>query len=215
VVALPGYPFAAGVVLRELVAPLLCSWGFPPSEHHPTVPVELARPVVSEVGVDEFVPLTLGWIGGRWVAYPRARNPASHLADIGPHAFIHVPGGLEGFEAGTVHPARLTVGERTARRTLLVHGAPGPAYGGLVSAADTVGLRVQLVGGRAALTLEALGSGRCHVAASEEAGGNVRLLASDRLRDDPCVRAFTGVAGAVGVPVEFITAAGELSEGGS
>jgi putative molybdopterin biosynthesis protein len=49
VIALPGYPFAAGVVLRELIAPLLCAWGFPPAVQYQSVPVELARPVVSEV----------------------------------------------------------------------------------------------------------------------------------------------------------------------
>jgi putative molybdopterin biosynthesis protein len=203
--ALPGYPFAAGVVLRELVAPLLCAWGFPPTAQYPVVPVELARPVVSEVGVDEFVPLTLGFIGDRWVAYSRARNPASHLADIGPHAFLHIPGGVEGFEAGTVRPARLTAGERAARRTLFVHGALGPALEGLVSSARAGGVRVEPVGGRAALALEVLGARRCHIAALERPGRVPRLLANRVLLDDPCLRAVAEAAGAVGCPVEFVT----------
>ncbi len=205
VLALPGYPFAAGVVLRELVAPLLCTWGFPPATQYPAVPVELARPVVSEVGVDEFVPLTLGFIGDRWVAYPRARNPASHLADIGLHAFLHVPNGTEGFEAGTVHQARLRAGERTARRTLFVHGAPGPALPGLLSASQAAGLQVELVGGRASRSLEVLGARRCHIAALERPGGQTRLVSTHALVDDPCIRAVTRSAGAVGCPVEFVT----------
>lgn len=205
VIALPGYPFAAGVVLRELVAPLLCAWGFPPAVQYQVVPVELARPVVSEVGVDEFVPLTLGFIGGRWVAYPRARNPASHLADIGPHAFLHVPGGVEGLEAGTVHEVRLTAGDRTARRTLIVHGAPGAALEGLSAVARAVGLRVELVGGRTAATFDVLGARWCHLAALERPDGQPRLVSVPSLVDDPCVRAVTVAAKAADCPVEFVT----------
>ncbi|HIH02547.1 MAG TPA: molybdopterin molybdenumtransferase MoeA [Methanoregulaceae archaeon] len=204
VIAIPGYPFAAGVVLRELVAPLLCSWGFPPAVQHPTLSVELARPIVSEVGVDEFVPLTLGFIVDRWVAYPRARNPASHLADIGPHAFLHVPSGVEGYEAGNVHEVSMTAGERAARRTLLVHGAPGPGSDELVSIARAVGVRVELVGSRPASAFEALGARRCHIAVLEGPGGRPRLLCSRVLLDDPCVRAVTGAAGAIGYPIEFV-----------
>ncbi|MEN6342827.1 MAG: molybdopterin-binding protein [Methanospirillum sp.] len=205
VIALPGYPFAAGVVLRELVAPLLCSWGFPPSVPSLTVPVELARPVVSEAGIDEFVPLTLGYVGDRWIAYPRARNPASHLADIGPHAFLHVPSDVEGFEAGTVRDARLIAGERAARRTLFVHGAPGPGLEGLVSAARAVGLQVESVGGRAAMALQALESRRCHIAALERPGEKTRLVSTRVLLEDPRVRAVTVTAEAVGLPLEFVT----------
>ncbi len=205
VFGLPGYPFAAGVVLRELVAPLLCSWGFPPAAQYPAVTVELARPVVSEVGVDEFVPLTLGYVGDRWVAYPRTRDPASHLADVGPQAFLHVPGGVEGYEAGTGHEVRLTASERAAGRTLLVHGAPGPALEGLASAARAVGVRVEVVGGRAASALAVLEARRCHIVAQEGPQGQPRLLCSRALLDDRCVRAVTGIAGAVGWPVEFVT----------
>lgn len=207
VLALPGYPFAAGVVLRELVAPLLCSWGFPSTAQYSAVPVELARPVVSEVGVDEFVPLTLGCIGDRWVAYPRGRNPASHLADIGIHAFIHVPSGVEGFEAGTVHQARMTAGERAARRTVFVHGAAGPILEWLVSAARTVGLQVEPVGGRSALAYEVLGARRCHIAALEGGGGRTRLLSTHALLDDLRVQAVIRAADAIGGPVEIVTPA--------
>jgi putative molybdopterin biosynthesis protein len=207
VLALPGYPFAAGVVLRELVAPLLCSWGFPSAAQYPAVRVELARPVVSEVGVDEFVPLTLGCIGDRWVAYPRGRNPASHLADIGPHAFFHIPSGVEGFEAGTVREARLIAGERAARRTLFVHGAAGPALEWLVSAGRAVGLLVEPVGGRSALAYEVLGARRCHIAALEGPGARTRLLSTRALLDDLRVQALTRAADAIGCPVEIVTSA--------
>lgn len=206
VIGLPGYPFAAGVVLRELVAPLLCSWRFPPPQQYPAVPVELARAVVSEVGVDEFVPLVLGFVGDRWVAYSRPRNPASHLADIGPHAFLHVPGGVEGYEAGTVHRVHLTATERTLERVLLVHGAPpGPTLDRLLTAARTAGMRVELLGGRAAAARDMLATRRCHIAAVEEARGRVRLLSASSLISDRRVSAMTVAAGVVGCPVEFVT----------
>ncbi|NLX49084.1 MAG: molybdopterin molybdenumtransferase MoeA [Methanospirillum sp.] len=204
VVGLPGYPFAAGVVLRELVAPLLASWDFFPATNHPVVPVELARPVVSEVGVDEFVPLTVGYIGDRWIAYPRARNPASYLADIGPLAFLHVPSGTEGFEAGTVREARLTASERVARRTLFVFGATGTTLEGLTEAARVAGMRVEPVGGRDALVFRALETCRSHIAALEKPGGGTRLLTTARILDDPRIRAVTVMADAVGCPIEVL-----------
>jgi len=192
------------VVLRELVAPLLASWDFFPATNHPVVPVELARPVVSEVGVDEFVPLTVGYIGDRWIAYPRARNPASYLADIGPLAFLHVPSGTEGFEAGTVREARLTASERVARRTLFVFGATGTTLEGLTEAARVAGMRVEPVGGRDALVFRALETCRSHIAALEKPGGGTRLLTTARILDDPRIRAVTVMADAVGCPIEVL-----------
>ena len=176
VIALPGYPFAAGVVLRELVAPLLCAWGFPPAVTDPMIQVELARTVTSEVGVDEFVPLTLGYVSGRWVAYPRQRAPASHLADIGPHAFLHIPGHVEGYEAGTVQDVRLVAGERVIGRTLLVHGEAGPLLDRLVSTACGEGWQLEAIGGRDATAREAVRAGHCHLAFIVK-GGDATLIA--------------------------------------
>jgi putative molybdopterin biosynthesis protein len=168
---LPGYPFAAGVVLRELVAPLLCAWGFPPAGRESLVQCELGRPVVSEAGVDEFVPLTLGAVGERIVAYPRSRNPASHLADIGPHAFLHIPGGVEGYERGSVHQVRLIVGPEVIERTVFVHGEPGPFLDRLIGSARTEGLCIESIGGHRSTASEALRSRRCHVAVIDSMNG--------------------------------------------
>ncbi len=170
-IALPGYPFAAGVVLRELVAPLLCAWGFPPAVTDPTVQVELARTVASEVGIDEFVPLTLGFVDRRWVAYPRARAPASHLADIGPHAFLHIPDRVEGYEAGTVQDVRLTAGERLIGRTIFVHGEPGPLLDRLVESGSSRGFQVEAVGGRSVSAREMVRARLCHLAVLDRDDG--------------------------------------------
>lgn len=205
VLALPGYPFAAGVVLRELVAPLLSVWGFPPAVQFPTALVELARPVVSEVGVDEFVPLTLGSVGDRWVAFPRARTPASHLADIGPHAFLHVPGGVEGYETGEVREVRLTTDPDVVGRTLIVAGPGGETvlarFAPHLRSSDLV---FEPVGGAAGAAIAMLQSGTCHFTALDEPGGVPRLLCTGDSCGDPRIRAVIGAAGSIGLPVEFI-----------
>src|SRR5690606_33994243 len=59
VVGLPGYPVGSQTVLRELVAPFLVSWGLAPLAGW-IVRGRLARDMPSELGFDEYVPVTVG-----------------------------------------------------------------------------------------------------------------------------------------------------------
>ena len=68
VIGLPGYPLAAQSVLREFAVPLLEYWGLAPLTKY-SVKVKLATPLSSDLGFDEFVPVSVGRIGTQYLGY--------------------------------------------------------------------------------------------------------------------------------------------------
>ncbi|MEG3054951.1 MAG: molybdopterin-binding protein [Methanoculleus sp.] len=76
VLGMPGYPVAAQTVLREIVGDMLCWWGLAP-EGGEELGVRLSRKLASDVGFDEFIPVSVGRIGGVSWATPHPRGVAS------------------------------------------------------------------------------------------------------------------------------------------
>ncbi len=99
VVGLPGYPLSAVTVLREMVIPLLARYGLPRDPGH-TVPAILSSALASEVGVEEFVFLSLGKIEGRWVAVPHGRGAGVQMSGVRANAYLSIDAEEEGVEAG-------------------------------------------------------------------------------------------------------------------
>ena len=74
VFGMPGYPVSAIIVFEQLVKPLLFALLGRSPEAPPTVPVEPTRKIASKLGVEEFVRVKLGRVGGRIVANPLPRG---------------------------------------------------------------------------------------------------------------------------------------------
>ena len=62
VIGLPGYPLAAQTIIREFAGTLLEEWGLAPAQKF-QIPVRLATPVSSDLGFDEFLPVSVGRVG--------------------------------------------------------------------------------------------------------------------------------------------------------
>jgi putative molybdopterin biosynthesis protein len=126
VIGLPGYPLSALTVLREIVTPIVAAYGLePPAEE--TVPAQLAATLQSEIGMDEFVLLTIGRIGSGWVAVPQSRGAGVQMSAVRANAYLRVPRDREGFESGELVDARLTVPKARAGEALLITGSHDPA----------------------------------------------------------------------------------------
>ncbi|MDK2975144.1 MAG: molybdopterin molybdotransferase [Methanofollis sp.] len=125
VIGLPGYPLAAFTVLREIVTPLVARYGFPiPGVE--SVDAVLTTTLNSEIGTDEFVLLSAGRIGGRWVAVPQSRGAGVQMSAVRANAVMTIPAAKEGVEAGEIVRARLTVPRRQAGEAVLVTGSHDP-----------------------------------------------------------------------------------------
>jgi putative molybdopterin biosynthesis protein len=139
VLGLPGYPLAAQTALREFAAPLLESWGFPPSPEYP-FRVRLAQALTSDLGFDEFVPVFVGRIGSILWGTPFVRGPVVQMATIKANGYTHIPAPVEGYEADTELDVLLTTDPGSIDRTLFLPGSIDPALEDLAALAHEEGL---------------------------------------------------------------------------
>ncbi len=126
VIGLPGYPLAAATVLRELVLPLIARYGLP-APRPEDVAARLTTSLQSDIGTDEFVLLSVGRIGERWVAVPQSRGAGVQMSAVRANAYLQIPARKEGAEAGETVNVRLTVPRSEAEEAVLVTGSHDPA----------------------------------------------------------------------------------------
>ena len=126
VIGLPGYPLAAATVLRELVMPLVARYGL--SVREPGhVAARLTTSLQSDIGTDEFVLLSVGKIGDRWVAVPQSRGAGIQMSAVRANGYLRIPEDMEGAEAGKTVDVRLTVPRAEAEEAVLITGSHDPA----------------------------------------------------------------------------------------
>ncbi len=100
VVGIPGYPVSAVLAFEQFVRPLL--WRLqgladPPRE---TLRASMARKVASKLGLEEFVRVVLGEVGGRTVAVPIQRGAGTVTSLTRADGIVRVPHNEEGVNAG-------------------------------------------------------------------------------------------------------------------
>ncbi|ACL15592.1 molybdopterin-binding protein [Methanosphaerula palustris] len=137
VIGLPGYPLAAHLVLRELVIPLLRTWGAVKPQAGQLCRVELGQNTVSDCGFDEFINLSIGRVSGRYVGLHQSRGASVQMSLVRSNGYLHIPASVEGYEAGSAVDAVVTAGMDEVERTLLiagVHGEPLDLLGSAVKA---------------------------------------------------------------------------------
>jgi len=122
VIGLPGYPLSALTILREIIIPFLSGMGFP-SDDHGAIEATLVTTIHSEIGTDEFVFLSLGSMGKRWVAIPQSRGAGIQMSGVRANAYLKIPAASEGIEAGKRIYAHLLVPRTLAEKALLITGS--------------------------------------------------------------------------------------------
>ncbi|MEI6842000.1 MAG: molybdopterin biosynthesis protein [Methanomicrobiales archaeon] len=143
VIGLPGYPLAAQTVLREFAGPLLQSWGLPAPLYH-TFRVQLSGSLVSDLGFDEFIPVSVGHIGSTYYAIPHSRGSGIQMATVKANGFVHIPAFKEGCDSNTEMEAVLTTDPGNIERTLLLSGAYDPALDELAHLVRNLGIFMQV-----------------------------------------------------------------------
>lgn len=99
-VGIPGYPVSASMTFDLLVKPLLYRWqGIRPPER-PVVEAVLTRKVLSGIGEDHFMRVTLGKVGERLVATPLAGGAGVLMSLVRADGIVTIPRFVEGHQAG-------------------------------------------------------------------------------------------------------------------
>ncbi|MDN7024512.1 molybdenum cofactor biosynthesis protein [Methanoculleus sp. FWC-SCC1] len=164
VLGLPGNPVATQTMLRELVAPLLEGWGLSPYQQYGCT-VRLARTVTSDVGFEEFVPVSVGKVNGVYSAAPHPRGGGVQMAAVRANGYLRIPASGEGFAAGCEVPVTLTVPPGYVDRTLLCIGVREQAITELADALTESGYLLHCCAADTIAALLALQENTCYAAA--------------------------------------------------
>jgi putative molybdopterin biosynthesis protein len=163
VFGLPGYPLAAQTVLRLLVAELLETWGWTGPEKK-TIPVVLGSAIYSEGGLDEFGLYAAARIGDHYSAIPLSRGSSVQMTGVRSNIIVHIPIGVEGFEAGEIIDAVLQVPEEELDQTILIAGINNESLDRLTEKCMKKGIRIRTGTSNGISALMILMRGACHLA---------------------------------------------------
>ena len=168
VLGAPGYPVSASLTFDIFAAPLLAELQGAPAWLRPVTRARLARKLASAVGMDDWVRVRLGRVGGRVVAAPLPRGAGVLTSLVRADGLLVVPAGVEGHHAGEDVDVELLRSEAEIGRTIVVIGSHDLvldlAASHLRAADPEVTLTSSNVGSLGGLV--ALRDGLCHVAGS-------------------------------------------------
>lgn len=168
IVGAPGYPVSAALTFDIFIAPMLAALEGAPPPHRPQTPARLARKLPSVVGMDDWVRVRLGSVGGQVVASPLPRGAGVLTSLVRADGLLLVPAGVEGHHAGEQVPVHLLRPLPEIERTIVAIGSHDLvldlAATALRSTDPTLGLVSTNVGSLGGLV--ALRDGLCHLAGS-------------------------------------------------
>ncbi len=168
VFGIPGYPVSAALALQEFVRPLMAHMaGAPPLEYE-SVRAVMSRKSASRMGMEEFLRVKLGEVGGRMIALPAKRGASVITSLVEADGMIRVPPTSEGIESGEEVRVELLRPLSEVRGNILMAGSHDNALDLLASEVRRryreVSLSTSAVGSMAGLI--AVRGGEAHVAGS-------------------------------------------------
>jgi putative molybdopterin biosynthesis protein len=168
VLGAPGYPVSAALTFDIFAAPLLAELSGAPPRQRPRTSARLARKLASPLGMDDWVRVRLGSVGGSLVATPLPRGAGVLTSLVRADGLLVVPAGTEGHHAGSSVPVDLLRGLDEIARTIVAIGSHDMVLdlaSSFLRASDPlVTLASSNVGSLGGLV--ALRDGLCHIAGS-------------------------------------------------
>lgn len=186
VLGAPGYPVSAALTFDIFAVPMLAGLSGAPPPRRPVTAAKLARKLASPLGMDDWVRVRLGSVGGDLVATPLPRGAGVLTSLVRADGLLVVPAGVEGHHAGSTVSVELLRGLDEIARTIVAIGSHDLVLDLAASAlrADDplVTLASSNVGSLGGLV--ALRDGLCHIAGShllDLASGEYTLPYVDRV----------------------------------
>jgi putative molybdopterin biosynthesis protein len=168
VLGAPGYPVSAALTFDLFAAPLLAALQGTTTGSRPIVQAQLARKLASPLGMDDWVRVRLGRVGGRIVATPLPRGAGVLTSLVRADGLLVVPAGLEGHHAGSEVTVQLLRGLADIERTIVAIGSHDLVLDLAASALRELDPGVTLASSNVGSLggLVALRDGLCHLAGS-------------------------------------------------
>ena len=216
VLGAPGYPVSASLTFDIFAAPLLARLQGAPPPESPVAQARLARKLASTMGMDDWVRVRLGRVGGQLVATPLPRGAGVLTSLVRADGLLVVPAELEGHHAGEEVSVRLLRGVGEIERTIVATGSHDLVLDLAASSLRERDPRLTLassnVGSLGGLT--ALRDGLCHVAGSHLLDPETGEYTLPYL-EQPATRAggFGGAVGASGAGVDRCARESAFTEG--
>ena len=198
VIGVPGFPVSAALTGEIFVEPLLARWlGRPPSRR-PRLSAVLTRKLLSPLGDEEWVRVTVGRVGERYVAAPLPRGAGVLSSLVRADGILRIPRFVEGYDQGQVVSIELYTRIEEIEGTVLAIGSHDMALDLMAQflAERYPGRRLQSANAGSLGGLIALRRGECHLAGShllDPESGEYNL---------PYVRRYLA-----GIPVAVVTLA--------
>jgi putative molybdopterin biosynthesis protein len=186
VLGAPGYPVSAALTFEIFAVPLLAELSGAPPRRRPVTTARLARKLASPLGMDDWVRVRLGVVGGDTVATPLPRGAGVLTSLVRADGLLVVPAGSEGHHAGASVTVELLRTLDEIARTIVVIGSHDLvldlAASALRAADPLITLASSNVGSLGGLV--AVRDGLCHLAGShllDPATGEYTLPYLDRV----------------------------------
>ena len=123
IIGVPGYPVSAALTGEIFVETLLAHWLGRAASRPASVEAVMTRKVLSPLGDDEYLRVTVGEVGGRVVATPLSRGAGVITSLVRADGLVLVPRHHEGLNAGDRVTVRLYRSADDLARTIVAIGS--------------------------------------------------------------------------------------------
>ncbi len=123
VFGIPGYPVSAIIAFEKFVQPLLLALLGQPESQRETIDVLPTKKIASKLGVEEFLRVKLGDVGGRIVASPLPRGAGTITSITEADGIIRIPNHIEGINDNEIVSAELLRALPAIRKTIVIVGS--------------------------------------------------------------------------------------------
>lgn len=123
VFGIPGYPVSAYLTFQLFVRPVIARLLGAGTEEPETLRAKLSRPVLSPLGVDEFVRVKVGLVGDTYITTPVGRGAGLLMSLVRADGILRVPSSSEGLQAGQEVEVSLVRSREEIKNTLVCIGS--------------------------------------------------------------------------------------------
>ncbi|RXT05679.1 molybdopterin biosynthesis protein [Ammoniphilus sp. CFH 90114] len=123
IIGLPGYPVSAYLNLEWFARPLVHHYYGLQEVSRPKLKAKMGRRVVSVMGAEDFVRMTIGCIDGQYVANPLTRAAGVTMSMVRADGLLRIPPGNLGFEQGDEAEIELYRPVEQINQTVVVTGS--------------------------------------------------------------------------------------------
>jgi putative molybdopterin biosynthesis protein len=123
IIGVPGYPVSAALTGEIFVEPLLAKWRGQPPLQKSALKATITRKLLSPMGEDEWVRVTVGRVGERVIAAPLSRGAGVITSLVRADGIVRIPRFSEGVNAGDEVTVELYTAPEDIERSIVHIGS--------------------------------------------------------------------------------------------